>query len=785
MKNLKLMPWLMAAVSLLLASCSIDNLSSVEIDDGEECLVSLSVQIPGDMSTRNAENEVDPIEPDPDAPKPEPEPEPEPERVLDTAVPGAATKINSLSYFVYKEIEEIYETGGGPGWTDTRIVYVPTETYGTVSMTGLTTTLDIPLVKGIPYRIVFWADAYGFNEKSPYSFDKQTGKISIDFDKIESNKEQYDAFFGSVDIENPSGGRIYSATLKRPFAQINMGVNMDEVVALGVSRDRILTGIEVECANAINIVKDGWYRAEYEDIDVRTFKLASIPSNYPEFKFPVEPEKYDYICLNYVVPYDHYDAIPLKFNYVVDGVEQSRTINIPLQINYRTNIYGDLLTAANRVKVTIDPFFSEEYGGDHNVDYEPVLTPLHETAKYGGRFVLEEDWEVYETIVVEDDLVVDLNNHTILKTADKPGQNVLFVVENGASLTFEGMGYVKAVGASAGNNIAVRLKGPGVTPLLYIWGGNFDGDIIGTNAIDEIDDTGAVTITGGAFKNYNYHGYDRVSTSLTPGLKIVKIGDWDCVVDEEIPGDSAYMSWVDSASKLQSSFVSSQYTGRRYIHSNKGVTYMTYDNTTTVYASEWGTAVDLGGLRSFEFDGNATQVVIQEGIKYIEEHAFAGIPITKVTLPCTIKRIEEEAFAYTHIKEFIAPDSLQYMGKKAFYGSRLDSVNFDKALDLHRINEGVFASTSIRSIEFPEFITYFGAECLASCYNLREVTFKAESFEIENASMLSRPEDWDEPMDPIIVNVCWDMWNYTNNMFSGLSHVELPPVAPPMVEPIE
>ena len=100
MKHFKLLSMLLAAASLLLASCSIDNLSSTEIADGEEYQVTLNVKIPSVMSTRNGENEVDPIEPDPDAPKPEPEPEPEPEKVLDTAVPGAATQVSYLRYFV-------------------------------------------------------------------------------------------------------------------------------------------------------------------------------------------------------------------------------------------------------------------------------------------------------------------------------------------------------------------------------------------------------------------------------------------------------------------------------------------------------------------------------------------------------------------------------------------------------------------------------------------------------------------------------------------------------------
>ena len=63
---------------------------------------------------------------------------------------------------------------------------------------NLTADVKIPLVKGLTYNILFWAQ----NEEAPYTFDGK--KVTIDYANLAANEEAYDAFFRNfeVHIEN-------------------------------------------------------------------------------------------------------------------------------------------------------------------------------------------------------------------------------------------------------------------------------------------------------------------------------------------------------------------------------------------------------------------------------------------------------------------------------------------------------------------------------------------------------------------------------------------------------
>ena len=751
MKTFKLLSMLLAAASLLLASCSIDNLGSNDISDGEECLVSFSVQIPGVMDNKTRVPEpVQPTTP-----------------TIDPDVPGAASLINKLSYFVYKQVTKYNE------YDDPYTTYAPTEISGTVNLTGLSTSVDIRLMRGYKYKVAFWADAFGFAENSPYSIDLETGRVIIDFDGLKSNREDMDAFCGYIDINNPFAGKQQSVTLYRPFAQLNIGTDLTEAAKFGYSNMK--TGITVECANAVSITN------EYDscwDGTTRTFELAPCPDGY---KFPIEPDKYDYLCLNYIpTPYNDKvvgSSIPVTFNYTIDdGDVQSRTINVPLTRNMRTNIYGDVLISSNKINVTVSPIFSELYGGgDINHECDPSLTPLHDAAKYGGTFVLDEDYDINETIVVSSNFTLDLNGHTISKTADQSGRNAVFKVLSGCTLRIMGYGYVKALGAeNLKDNVIVWLDGPGVSSRLYIDGGNFDGCIIADyyDEYDEADDD--IIITGGAFKNYKYDNFDKkVSRSLAGGLKLVTISnrncDWDAVIASEIPLEGTTMTWIENLNDLRYAVDDRDPdAGRdygRYLYSHRGVTYMVVDQDMTIYASENGTVVDLGEEPFYEMYA-PNKVTIGEGITDISDKTFyyAG-GVDELSLPSTLRSIGEYAFAGAYFEEFTAPDSLLYIEKGAFKHCGLKKVTLNNRIS--RINREVFSGCgSLNSIDFPENITYFGAECLSG-NNLSEVVIRAQSFEFEDDSIFNGTYDW-EPGSFTILYVQPGMMNYARDTFSDI-----------------
>ena len=657
MKTFKLLSMLLAAASLLLASCSIDNLGSNDISDGEECLVTLSVQGPGAINTRGDSSYV----------------------------PGGAAEIKKLTYYIYKTTEE-YDNWNNPKCISTGI-------SKTVDWDDTSTplSLDINLMKGSNYRIVFWADAFGFSNSSPYIFDMENGKLSIDYYIIESNREDYDAFCGLVDIENPSHSKTVSVPLKRPFAQLNFGTDLSKVAEYGVPE--ITSGIEVKCANAISLIKEENRIAE-DDTAIHTFKSTARPTDYT---FPVEPNKYDYICLNYIlpVPYSEFNndvAIPVKFNYTINGTPLIRSFNVPLGSNHRTNIYGDFLSSSSTMSVSIDSMFTQ---GDNNTEYVQGLTPLHDAAMAGGEFALDDDYDLTEPVVVYKDFILDLNNHTVSKTATSTDKNIVFQVKDGVSLTIKGFGYVSALGdENPQNNYIVWLEG--YDGKLVIESGCFDGDIDGSYRIN---------IWGGAFKNYKNVNLQNFASSYS----FKDIGDWDCcMLHPEVIGlldaQDGDIKWIEHLDDFLNS-VQERDTNTHYVYSRSGITYHVYNSTMTVYPSTnpvdiYGYIIDLGGKPLGFSNEVGIDLILKQGIFKISDYAFYGLRLNTMTTPSILGVIGAYAFANCSSTDgtFTIPSNVYSIGEGAFSGALFENINVGYVLE---IPANAFRGSKIKEINVP------------------------------------------------------------------------------------
>ena len=735
MKHFKLLSMLLAAASLLLASCSIDNLSSNEINDGEECLVSFAIQIPGDIAaktrsnTGNAPLPEEPEEEIPEAPAEGEEPE-EPEGSdtptvpVDRITPGGGTMVKKLSYFVYKVTDYRNEF---------EATCAPTETFGTIDLTGLTASLNITLVKGVRYRIVFWADSFGLAEgtDSPYSFDMETGKLSIDFDKIESNRENLDAFRSLIDIEDPSAGIVHNVTLRRPFAQLNIGADLRKIEKLAVDKNSITTGIEVQCANAIYLTET-WDDIRSHDITTRTFKIAPLPTNY---KFPVEPETYEYLSLNYIlVPYQEWvESTPVKFNFEIDGSATSRTINVPLESNFRTNVYGDLLTATSEVNITINPMFWLDHG-DYNYEAEQVSSPLHEAGKTGGEFTLTEDLMISKPVVVSSDnhLIVDLNRYTLSKTSNETGINSVFELESGASLTIKGFGHVKALGERSSNYI---VRGSSSRSYLFIEGGSYEGQF-------GMYYSSNITLYGGGFKNYNDL---NLSGCVAEGLELRQLGEWSCVIKDGFDTSVADGGWgVDWETLSSLMGHQSDFHQPTYVYSNSGVTYVVSWDDVDAYASSSGENIVLG------LGGGMSSFTAHDGIRGISDYAFyncgeLGLSGGVVTLPSSLESIGKYAFAYSGLYNLTIPENVTSIGEGAFQRCwSLENINIPEGVT--KIEKETFENTSITSIVLPSSVTSIGEGAFRQCYELESINIpdgvtriEKEAFECTSLSTIYFP----------------------------------------------
>lgn len=306
----------MFAVAAMLLTTSCSNDETNELISGEPVTTSFKVQLPNSIGTR-------------------------PNKGAKKAFADGKTA-TVLKYMVFDE-------------NNNRVKEIPT---GEQAIINKSTDVQLSLFTGKKYKIVFWAA----NAAAPYSID-ETGKVTVNYAGMKTNDESLDAFCrcyeytAGAEVENP-------VKLYRPFAQLNVGTkDMDKAVELGFKKDNAKTKVVVSgIANALNLLT-GEVSGEAEV----TCDLNAIPTGET---FP--KEGYEYLSMDYLlVGKETKSVVDVKWQ-ITDGtttVDRAFT-NVPLQGNYRTNIYGNLLTATADMNVEIDPAFSD---ADYNDLIEDAL----------------------------------------------------------------------------------------------------------------------------------------------------------------------------------------------------------------------------------------------------------------------------------------------------------------------------------------------------------------------------------------------------------------------------
>ena len=161
--------------------------------------------------------------------------------------------------------------------------------------------------------------------------------------------------------------------LKRPFAQINVGVtkaDWDAAVASGVTITESKVVIK-NAATSINLL-DGTVSGK----QVVEYDFAAIPTDPATLEVDVdrngtidENEKYKYLSMSYILTDNDADkttleADGLQFTFKSGGediVFDEGLHAVPVQRNWRTNILGKLLTGDIQFNIVIDEIFYNDY----------------------------------------------------------------------------------------------------------------------------------------------------------------------------------------------------------------------------------------------------------------------------------------------------------------------------------------------------------------------------------------------------------------------------------------
>ena len=219
--------------------------------------------------------------------------------------------------------------------------------------TAINTTakVELQLTTGNTYSVIFWAAAEG----APYRVDLANKSMTVDYTTAKSNDENRDAFYACREF-TVKGAQTETIELRRPFAQLNIGTNdYEESEKAGYVPTKSAVTVK-NVYNTLNLAT-GAVDNEVE----ANFGLADIKKDE---KFPVTGNQY--IAMNYLLVDAEKEVVDVEFTYTNGSDAKTRTVgSVPVQRNYRTNIYGNLLTSEVDINVEIKP----EYETPDNLVY--------------------------------------------------------------------------------------------------------------------------------------------------------------------------------------------------------------------------------------------------------------------------------------------------------------------------------------------------------------------------------------------------------------------------------
>ena len=214
-----------------------------------------------------------------------------------------------------------------------------------------TAEVKLQLVTGNTYSVIFWAAA----PNAPYAVDFANKTMTVDYTNAVSNDETRDAFYAYKEF-TVNGAQTETIELRRPFAQLNIGT-ADYAASTSAGYTPTKSAVTVKNVYKTLDLVEGNVSTPVEV----AFATADIKKDET---FPVAG--HEYLAMNYLLVAKDKEVVDVEFKFTDGADEKTRTVgSVPVQRNYRTNIYGKLLTSEVDINVEIKP----EYETPDNLVY--------------------------------------------------------------------------------------------------------------------------------------------------------------------------------------------------------------------------------------------------------------------------------------------------------------------------------------------------------------------------------------------------------------------------------
>lgn len=349
-------------------------------------------------------------------------------------------------------------------------------------------TVKVNLVKGQKYSYAFWAQSKG----TGYYDTSDLRAVKMNTDKVKANDPNMDAFYGFVEGNTASKSYSERIPLYRALAQVNFGAKtLDRSDALQA------TASSVTLSKVPDIFHPFWKTSETSEGKGEITYANNVVVSREKLAIGDKTNKteYDYLATVYVLA-DKADPMLIDASATItlsNGKTTKIAVpNAPIQVNYRTNILGDLLNVEGVWNITVD----EEFKGGDKI-YDPLGSDLYK----GSAVTLTEDYSAFTPsgVVIPMKAVssLDLNGYT-------------FKNENGTaldvrgSLTINGSGQVLCDGLVGEANAAVFVQDGGKVVINdgYYYSNNGNSCIY----VQAGDKTGHTITIGGEAKPLYYGG---------------------------------------------------------------------------------------------------------------------------------------------------------------------------------------------------------------------------------------------------------------------------------------
>lgn len=265
-----------------------------------------------------------------------------------------------------------------------------TDYFTTNESINLEKQVSFKLVSGHTYGFVFWASC----ADAPYYVTLNSDGAVMDIDygdpRLCANNEKLDAFFAYEELY-VTGDQAKTIYLYRPFAQINVGTSdLEDAAKAGytpafshLTIDKVFKTLNLVTGEVSNQVENG-----------HDYAFSAIPSGetFPYTDKSVTPNvTFDYLTMVYALVDNTEDQPVVEVEFCTtdaDAIEHAgeHTVgSVPVKRNYRTNIFGQLLTSSVDVNVVIEPAYEKpDYLVNHDgVEYDADSSTFTITNAHG------------------------------------------------------------------------------------------------------------------------------------------------------------------------------------------------------------------------------------------------------------------------------------------------------------------------------------------------------------------------------------------------------------------